>query len=159
MAVVNKIIFYGNGILKVNIKVTNYEYMVSLWSSWQNLIKFNCKLGNFWFVWWSVNINNNYGRIAWKRNLHHTCLIICRTHCKIGHMGRCVTISDKHRHRLLFCQHDMYESRCNPEPHDKCWQRTMFLITHLCQLHDLIQMQINEILQKKSRKNVSIHVW
>ena len=30
VAVVNKIIFYGNGIKKVNIKVANYEYMVRL---------------------------------------------------------------------------------------------------------------------------------
>ena len=71
--------------------------MVRLGSWWQNLILFYCKLGNFWFVWWSVNTNNNYGTIVWKRNPYHTKLIICMTHCKIGHMCRCVAISHKHR--------------------------------------------------------------
>ena len=97
VAVVNKIIFYGNVIKKVNIKVANYEYMVRLWSWLQNFIQFYSKLWNLWFVWWSVNTNDNYGTILWERNLHHTYLIICMTHWKFGHMGRCITISNEHR--------------------------------------------------------------
>ena len=34
----------AKGIKKVNIKVANYEYMVRLWSWWQNFIQFYCKL-------------------------------------------------------------------------------------------------------------------
>ena len=33
----------------------------------------------------------------------------------------------------------------------------MSLTTQLCQLHDLIQMQMNEIHQKISQKNVCFH--
>ena len=68
--------------------------MVRLRSWWQNFIQFYCKLRNFWCVWCSVSTNNNYGTIVWKRNPYHTNLIICMTHWKIGHMCRCVTISD-----------------------------------------------------------------
>ena len=55
---------------------------------------------------------------------HHIYLIKCMTHWKIGHMGRCVTISNKHKEApppvlsaryvcfvstiCMFCQHDMY---------------------------------------------------
>ena len=46
VAVMNKIIFYGNGIQKVNIKVDNYEYIVRLRSWWQNVIQYYCKLWN-----------------------------------------------------------------------------------------------------------------
>ena len=71
------------------------------WSDWEvddkNFIKFYCKLLHFWFLWLSVNTNNNYGAIVGNRNPSHTKLIICMTHWKIGHMYRCITISDKHR--------------------------------------------------------------
>ena len=71
--------------------------MVWLRNSSLNCIKFYCKLWNFRYVWRSVNTNDNYGTIVWKRNLYHTDLIICMTHWKIGHMCRCVGISNKDR--------------------------------------------------------------
>ena len=72
--------------------------------------------GNF-DVWWSVNSNYNKGRIVWKRNLYHSDLIICKTQWKIGHMGRCVTISDP----VLSARY-VYESRYN-QRYRQWWAR------------------------------------
>ena len=83
--------------------------MVRLRNWWQNFLQFYCKLWNFWFVWWSVNTNNNYATIVWKRNPYHTKLIICMTHWKIWpHVSMCNNLSQTLRRRLLICQIEWY---------------------------------------------------
>ena len=142
------------GSRRYNIKVANYEYMVRLWSWGQNFIKFYCKLWNLRYVWWSVNTNNNFGTIVWERNLHHIYLIICMTHWKFGHIGWCTTISNEHRDTAscfvsTICMKAGVTlntmTSVGREPY--LWKRNNVL-------HDLIQMQMNEIRQKKLKNNV-----
>ena len=97
-----KSFFMAMGSRRLILRSPIMNTLVRLWSWWQNFIQFYCELWNLWFVWWSVKTNNNYGTIVWKRNLHHTYLIICMTHWKFGHMGWCVTISNKHRDTTCF---------------------------------------------------------
>ena len=69
------------------------------------------------------------------------------------HVSMCNNLSRTQRRRLPICQHGMYESKSIPEHHDKCLQKTMFLTTQQRQPDDLIQMQMNEIRQKKFQTN------